>query len=519
MGMTLQEQCNAILDDKSLFEEDQVDMLEELVVKRFGSKISSGKIEKVILDIMWKHKDPTKVSEPKLEIVGFEDIKTKVDIPSLERRLELQRELLALEASNEAQRKLELQTKTKQEKFRVNQEYEEIIKRKAELYGEKKTGITESTNISPIDQIYSMFDKSVQRITVEQALKTTGYNLVEAATMIVNKLKTDSVEAQERTPPAEESEEKCSFTPPRPARINMTSLQFKVPCSFLIKSGSCLRSDCPYNHDLKSITCSYWLKGNCFNNEACQFKHALVEIKSFGTSPAASSCSQASNGGKLLSKFNAGNAATFIPSFNPSRATPFISLSSPASTERPKILTTKPLRKPKYTPWENADHSVHFKTYMTHKVASFKHEGQRRKFAQASTEAWKPNNSHQAKKLSEKANKFETKYMNELKLADEALGLYSESCSEEVWYEMYGLEFDDATEEIEADINEMRQKHKRGSTTIYLVVPRIVDAYGCKRTTRPIILWLESKLCSFVLLPQGKASTVGDVIGIGPWSI
>ncbi|KAH3681637.1 hypothetical protein WICPIJ_007397 [Wickerhamomyces pijperi] len=504
MGISFQEQCNAILDNKSLYEEDQVDMLEDLVRKKFGTSMSSEKVEKMILDIMWKHKDPTK-DTVHTEVVVLEEFKTKVDIPSLERRLELQKELLELEAANEAERKQRFQSKAQKEKSKTTTEYDEIVKRKAELYGESKAT---TTNLSPIDQIYNMFSQSVTKPTIEQALKTSGYNLVDAAAMIMKKLKIDNERTQENTQPAEDSQIPKS---------NISSTQKNIPCTFLMNSGSCLRSDCPYNHDLNNITCSYWLKGNCFNNKECQFKHSIDEIQTLNLNvqqPPALPMKPSTG----AVKYNP-NTSSFIPSFNPSTSTTFVPSSASSTSERPKIILTKPLRKPKYTPWENTDHSTHFKTYMVHKTASFKHELQRKKFAQSSTDAWKHNNSHEAKKLSEKANKFEKKYINELKLADDALAAYSDSCSEEIWYEMYGLEFDVATEELADNIKEVKQKYRKGSITIYLVVPPMSDSYGFKRTTRKINYWLESQLYRFVSFPQGSVNNIGDIIGIDPWSI
>ncbi|KAL7544145.1 hypothetical protein ACHAWF_007529 [Thalassiosira exigua] len=40
--------------------------------------------------------------------------------------------------------------------------------------------------------------------------------------------------------------------------------------------GVCYRADCPYNHDLTSVTCLFWLKGRC-RERSCRFLHGFAE--------------------------------------------------------------------------------------------------------------------------------------------------------------------------------------------------------------------------------------------------
>ncbi|XP_064631441.1 uncharacterized protein LOC135489819 [Lineus longissimus] len=45
------------------------------------------------------------------------------------------------------------------------------------------------------------------------------------------------------------------------------------PCSFYME-GNCRRADCRFSHDLSSITCRFWERGECFKGVTCPFMHA-----------------------------------------------------------------------------------------------------------------------------------------------------------------------------------------------------------------------------------------------------
>ena len=45
----------------------------------------------------------------------------------------------------------------------------------------------------------------------------------------------------------------------------------------MLNEGRCMRADCRFAHDLKQITCKYWLDGECLKGDNCEFLHELVE--------------------------------------------------------------------------------------------------------------------------------------------------------------------------------------------------------------------------------------------------
>ena len=53
----------------------------------------------------------------------------------------------------------------------------------------------------------------------------------------------------------------------------------RKPCVYMLNEGRCMRADCRFAHDLKTITCKYWLDGDCLKGDACEFLHGIVEAK------------------------------------------------------------------------------------------------------------------------------------------------------------------------------------------------------------------------------------------------
>lgn len=93
-----------------------------------------------------------------------------------------------------------------------------------------------------------MFNGSIPRHRIEQALKANGYDVIEAATHLMNQLKSTEEQTSISTPP----------TTSEP--FFSVDKKNKALCSFFIKNGSCLRADCKFSHDIDSRVCSFWLK-------------------------------------------------------------------------------------------------------------------------------------------------------------------------------------------------------------------------------------------------------------------
>lgn len=492
-----QEECNKILNNDSLFEEDKIDLLEDLVLKKH--KCSSKEAEKIILDILWKHKDPSKKTQPKAKIISVQDIETKIDIPSLERRLELEKQVRELEVLNAKSRQKNNRTQTENEK--IDSEYQDLLLKtqelRNELYGEKRQAPVVTS--SPIDQLNDMFNGSIPRHRIEQALKANGYDVIEAATHLMNQLKSTEEQTSISTPP----------TTSEP--FFSVDKKNKALCSFFIKNGSCLRADCKFSHDIDSRVCSFWLKGNCLAGEKCLFKHGFdlstTDLSKEPLTPPSSSntpiqgstnASPSSVNATNFANLNVGSVSSFVPS--------------------KAIKIVKPIKKPTLIPWENTTESQYFKSYINNRNSASKNEAQRKKYAKMSTDAWRTNNSGKAKQLSDKANKFEETSIDALKSADDDLFNYSETNDLEVWFEMHGLEFNDAVEQLSGSLSDVKARDKPNSRTAYIVVPSVNDVAGYKKTTKPITIWLDHVGYRWQLFGCGNG-VYGSLIGIDPWSI
>jgi hypothetical protein len=458
--------CFAILDDVSLFEEDKVDKIEEIVTQRFPN-MSSQQLERIIMDIMWRHKDPSRAEKQLPRVVKVEEREMKVDIPSFERRVQLQKQYMELQ---------EMEEKSKKKEFTdLLHKTQELSK---ELYGENEQG-PPCKNAPPIDQLSELFNHTVTKARIQQALKSTGYHVIDAANLILTQLKGEEGGSASR------SEE----------RFFESGKNLNIVCSFFTKNGKCLKSDCQFRHDVDQRTCSFWLKGRCLAGDNCMFQHSLGELLTAIPTPPSTSSDSVPSDQKPKSKFDI-EIPTFVPSYS-------------------AIPIRLPLRKPKAIPWESDD-SI-FERYIHHRKCALRAEDLRKKFARTSTEAWKNNDGLKSKQYSTKASQQDEKYFDALKLADDELAKYSDTLSDEVWYEMHGLDFSDAVEQLNSSLQEVRNKSSRNSKTVFIIVPSSFDYSQYKKTTKPITIWLDHEGYRWDLHSCGNGN-MGSVIAIDPWS-
>lgn len=479
--MDLDAECFAILNDTSLFEEDKVDRIEEIVSSRYPN-MASQQLERTIIDIMWRHKDPSRAQKQLPRVVKVEEREMSVDIPSFERRVQLQKQYMELQAMEEQPKR--------QEYTDLLNKTEELSK---ELYGDKSAGINTT---SPLDQLSELFNHTVTKARIQQALKSTGYHVVEAANLILAQLKTESGAGENTQLP---KSDELFFD---------TDKNLNVLCSYFTKNGKCFKSDCKFRHDIDSRTCSFWLKGRCLAGDDCMFQHSLGELSSVTSTPPTT----------------AGSAVTIVTPTNTTNYTPMASSKfSPSSTAAfiPSPSISKavpirlPLRKPKVIPWDSTE--LIFAKYNHFRKNAIKAEDLRKKFARTSTEAWKSNNGLKSKQFSTKAGLQEQKFFDALKLADDELDKYSETLDDEVWFEMHGLDFNDAVEQVSNSLQEVRSKFAKHSKTMFIVVPSTFDFSQYKKTTKPITIWLDHEGFRWELHSCGNGN-MGSVIAIDPWS-
>ncbi|EED17796.1 CCCH zinc finger and SMR domain protein [Talaromyces stipitatus ATCC 10500] len=71
-----------------------------------------------------------------------------------------------------------------------------------------------------------------------------------------------------------------------------------VVCKYWLSTGTCLRADCRFSHDLTNHICKYWMMGNCLAGDGCPFSHdptSLIGNLSLTEGPATQSNFQLDN--------------------------------------------------------------------------------------------------------------------------------------------------------------------------------------------------------------------------------
>lgn len=474
--MELDTECFAILDDPSLFEEDKVDKIEEVVTRRFPA-MASHQVERTIMDIMWRHEDPKRALTQLPRVVKVEEREMGIDIPGFERRVQLQQQYAELQAMEEQAKKKNYND--------LKQKTDQLSR---ELYGEQSAAVTRTA--PPIDQLSELFNHTVTKARIHQALKSVGYNVVDAANLILLQLKRET----RKTDALEE--------PFFGAGKNLN-----IVCSYFAKNGKCFKADCQFRHDTDNRTCSFWLKGRCLAGADCLFKHSLGDLPSMLTPPPTSTSTSTSTPVAMTTTTTTTTTIT-------TDSKPKFSMDSPSFTSK-AIPIRLPLRKPKFIPWDSDD--PRFETYNHHRRNAAKAEDLRKKFAKTSTEAWRTNNGLKSKQFSTKAAQQEEKFFDALKLADDELAKYSDSVDDEVWFEMHGLDFNNAVEQLESSLQEVRNSSAKGSKTVFAVAPSTFDYAQYKKTTKPITIWLDHEGYRWELHSCGNGN-MGSIVAIDPWS-
>ncbi|KAF3762429.1 hypothetical protein M406DRAFT_347507 [Cryphonectria parasitica EP155] len=120
----------------------------------------------------------------------------------------------------------------------------------------------------PHDVLRSILGESRTDEEISQALVENGYDLGAVLMSMMD---------SQDTPPASSADTNGylvgkSMTPD--ARPTTPADQKSgVICKFFLSSGSCMRADCRFSHDLSGHICRYWLAGNCLAGETCIFSH------------------------------------------------------------------------------------------------------------------------------------------------------------------------------------------------------------------------------------------------------
>ncbi|KAI9759639.1 MAG: Tlg2-vesicle protein [Chaenotheca gracillima] len=134
---------------------------------------------------------------------------------------------------------------------------------------------SKQADMSPYDILRSVLGEGRSDEEIERALELNGYDLSNTIMTLMNDQPSgtlpESISTGDQSGAVLIGKSMSSHAP-RP--ITPTGQQRSgVICKFWLSTGSCLRADCRFSHDLSNHICKYWMMGNCLAGDTCMFSH------------------------------------------------------------------------------------------------------------------------------------------------------------------------------------------------------------------------------------------------------
>lgn len=125
-------------------------------------------------------------------------------------------------------------------------------------------------DMSPHDILRSVLGDKKTNDEIEAALEANSYDLgATIAALSEDPIKDDSQKLDEGRVLVGKSMMADPGRPSTPSNQTRTP----VVCKYWLSTGTCLRADCRFSHDLTSHICKYWMMGNCLAGDGCPFSH------------------------------------------------------------------------------------------------------------------------------------------------------------------------------------------------------------------------------------------------------
>ena len=143
--------------------------------------------------------------------------------------------------------------------------YDELILNAIEDSPSETTGIVVADDL--IDTELFFYNENINSSTgqISMSLRNSLLKLRHTRRHLARMLEQESQKSTNASSTASSS--------PAASSHLVKSMSSRKPCVYMLNEGRCMRADCRFAHDLKTITCKYWLDGECLKGENCEFLH------------------------------------------------------------------------------------------------------------------------------------------------------------------------------------------------------------------------------------------------------
>ncbi|KAI9806809.1 MAG: hypothetical protein M1833_002466 [Piccolia ochrophora] len=136
----------------------------------------------------------------------------------------------------------------------------------------------QQSEMGPYDILRSVLGEAKSDEEIEKALEANAFDLTATIATLMGE-RNSATEGSVNAGPEGDTTKvligKSMNVSPSPQRPVTPAGQQRSPivCKFWLSTGTCLRADCRFSHDLSNHICKYWVMGNCLAGETCVFSH------------------------------------------------------------------------------------------------------------------------------------------------------------------------------------------------------------------------------------------------------
>lgn len=513
MEQELQNECNKILDQDNVIEEDKIELVEKFVADFLGERARDVDLERVVLDILWRHREAT-YSVKRRATEG-----ETVDNSGINEVAERRREEHEV-ASNIAA-------------LKIDNETDSSIHNAGTMTSSEWTSVDAYDTMNPFDILRSVLGSSDLDEDISKALEKNGFDIQRVLEIMKDNMESIQQEQfqdheQDEQPNHADDESVSDSIGDSIYLDNAQNEHSKVLCKYFVQYGECLRADCFYSHDLSSRICKFWLQGSCLAGDECAFLHEipsnLLEAtlepaaeptystirpfdltkeddfpmigakkskKGISGKPASQKPTSAWAANPLIhsssnSSVSGGWNSTTNRSWNPSSKSfqPTWSSSNNLSDNKnaqdlvsSKIGDQKKLSllvrksvdilRPKHIPWEDTEFLSNSE-YMVLRKSAARHANLRNRYLQLGADSWHTNDAEAAKLYSLRGQSHNEKMMADYEAASDLIFSQRKEPSAEVYIDLHGTDLSDVGSRLQV-LETLESENQDHPGPVYLI--------------------------------------------------